>query len=240
VPAGTTEVLDAYLGDGWLFLAARIASPDTSGILAPLELHLPAMDITDLQIPFGLSAQSLPPDQGIDITLYVVSASQVAPADYDMLEVDRMAVQALSATTSNYDTVFTATLASAPEGSFVAEYSQSGFAPATSLADWLAEPEAQGNLPSDLPAAESSVQDLGDRLAEMFGGTSRLLRLRTRLTAVQLHDTGFQSVADSEISREFYVVYTGTTAEGLGGADLSGWVVLAAVASRLLRRRSRQ
>ncbi|MBC8078559.1 MAG: DUF2330 domain-containing protein [Chloroflexales bacterium] len=137
VPPPAQPVLDAYIADGWRFVAIKLDSAAAeSGSLAPLRISFPAQQIV---YPMRLAALA---DRPIDLLLYVLSDHRV--------QVD------------NLDTLFAgplATLAPAPTGDLAALVRGAPYL--TKLRNYQLSPQSvQGdfvarNAPSDEPYRET-------------------------------------------------------------------------------------
>lgn len=246
VPQDYAAAIDTYVGDGWLFLAARVR-PDAGerdGVLAPLELAFPGTTADNVVIPFGISAWSLPPDGGLGITLYVLSDGGAAPANYDVVGIASSDVAATSPTTSNYAQVFDSALAGVSDGAFVLEARREllGY---ESLSGWVEAAMADGTLPEGLPATARTVADFEADARTALGGPLRIARFRTRLMATQLRDLQLETAAFTEVSDSYYLEWYGSSSAAGDDAGVevgAFWVGLLAIGFTMgagLRRRVR-
>jgi hypothetical protein len=233
VPAGYQAALDAYAGDGWYFLAAKLTSTADAGNLAPLELRLPAMPPATMPIPFGIGGYALPPDTGLDITLYVAATGQVLPQNYAVGTIDQARLRATSETTSNYGELFLELVETEP--TFVLEYSYGEWA-SQDLSNWLSGDEELGiGVDPDAEVDPEWLADFADRLDLQEG---RLARLRTRVAAADLVDLQLDAAAAIDVDRSFHVEWSERSASAATRpTELAALGLL--VPLGLLRRRRR-
>lgn len=227
VPPEVSGALQPYIDQGWVFLAAEVRPDAPSGDLAPLEISLPAATPDSFKIPFGIAAASLPPDQPLEVALYVASDAMVLPGNYEGAEIDPDAVEAISPESSNFAALFAEASAG---GKMVLEYSSDGWEP-TYLGSWYAGDELEG------PASGGDPAWLDDFAIRVGGGPRRLSRFRGVLGADELKDMTFTMTTPHDVSSSYAVTYK----EGgcrIGGG---GWpALLLVMAAPLIARRRRR
>jgi hypothetical protein len=225
LPDSYAAALEPYVAGGWYFFAAKVKPGVADGALPPVELHLPRIEVEAFEIPFGLAAQSLPPDGDLTITTYLLAPGGVTPANYTTTTIDPDALVATSETSSNYAELY----AEAVGGeawvidASVADYS------ADRVVQDLEVAISEGRLTGDSDGATAFAQRVP------FTGY-RLTRLRTTLPASELRDLRLQKTAGGDVSRRYSVRYA-TTGCRVGGRPVPGFVLLLPVLLLLRRRR---
>lgn len=229
LPADYAAALDPYVADDKLIFAAKLRSDAPSGALAPIELHLPPTDPGAFAIPFGLAAQSLPPDQALTITTYLLAAGGLAPANYPAAPIDQADLVAYNAVDTNYADLY---------------------AEATAAGSWVID-ASLGDVTADTlvfaidDAIDAGRADADDRdpvatfAARIALPGARLTRLRTTLTADQLHDMTLKKVTGEDQSRSLYVTRDNASSTACAVAPRRGvpLAVLLVPLLLLLRRR---
>jgi len=223
-PAAMADSIDAYVADGWLFFAARVKPTAGAGVLAPLQMHFPAVTAAELVVPIGISAESLAPAGQLGITLYLWSVQPLAPKNYALVNAADLQITATSPTESDYETKFEAAAAEG-SGQFVVEYADAFTAGNFDL--WQTSATDAG------VALDGDPTSFRDTLAGLVEGSTsgQLVRLRTRLTPAQLQDITFEASAQPTTSNEHYVVYSsgGSSEAGLFAGGLFALLSLLAV-----------
>ena len=231
VPSEFEAALDAYVDDGWYFLAARVAAGNTEGHLAPLELQLPAI-AGATSIPFGIGSYALAPADSIGITLYVASQGSMLPENYAVETIDRMALEAASESTSNYADLFDELVGRG--STWVVEYSYGSWDP-SSLEDWVNGDEEYGiNVGEDVDP--DWIREFHGRLGY---DQARLTRLRTRLSGAELVDMNLATAANLDVDRDYYVTWDPNQGCGVTSAPADA-IPLLFVLALVRRRRQRR
>lgn len=229
LPADYAAALDPYVAGGDVIFAAKLKSTAPSGALAPIELHLPPTEPGAFSIPFGLAAQSLPPDQGLTITTYLLAAGGLAPANYPAAPIDQADLVAYNAIDTNYADLYAeATTA----GSWVIDASLGDFSQDTLVSALDTAIDAGRADPDDRDAVATFAAHI-----DLPG--ARLTRLRTTLSADQLHDMTLKKVAGEDQSRSLYVTRDESSSAACAVAPRRGvpLAVLLVPLLLLLRRR---
>ncbi len=183
LPADYAAALTPYVDAGRFFFAAKVKNAEQSGALAPIELHLPAMQPEELEIPYALAAHSLAPDKPLGITTYFWTGGLVLPANYGAKAVDDDDLVADSATESNYAALERAILDSDPNGAWLIDFSNDVYSPEEFVGAYQ-NGEAAGRYTA-APGADAAIRDFFTRAGDTGG---YLTRLRTELRADQLRD----------------------------------------------------
>ncbi len=198
VGSETRAALDPYLEKGWLFLAARLTAGADRESLAPLQLELPSTAPENFAVPFAFGAPSLPADETLDLTLYLVGEGTLVPTNYESVQISLDQVYAVSEHETNYGDLFDNAVTSDHDGTLVIEYATAAWDPAR-LTTWI-EDRWYGPGGEGPPAGV----DEGDPLpGTWFHGANpggALTRLRTRLGADQLRDMTFEMGADLDVT----------------------------------------
>lgn len=190
LPPDYADALTPYVADGWYFFAAKVLPEVAQGELKPLELHLPPAQPETFEIPFGLSAHSLPPGEPLGITAYLYAAAPVLPDNYPAAQVDRDALEALSEITTNYTELERAILESDPDGAWLIDHSVDTDASALVAAYGSAIDQGNGG---DSPGDPAWLEGFTGRIP----ATGRLVRIRTELQASQLRDMRLRRSSDA-------------------------------------------
>lgn len=196
LPADYAAALQPYLDAGDLIFAAKLKSDAAAGTTAAIELQFPKLEPGAFSIPFALAAQSLPPDKQLSITTYLIALGGLLPANYDAAEIDRDDVIALSASESNYQTVYDAQVG---RPAWVIDASTTDITP-TAISDALTAMEEDHSLPpgTDRDSVFATVDEV------LFAG-ARVTRIRTSLGAADLHDMTLTRVTGTDVSRELFL-----------------------------------
>ncbi len=234
VPEQFNAALDAYVADGWYFLAARVNAGAREGRLAPLELQLPAIPGATT-IPFGIGAYALAPEDSLDVTLYVAAQGSMLPQNYAVARIDPAELEATSESSSNYTELFEAAIG---EGStWVVEYSDPSWRP--SDLEWWVNGDEELGVYIEGEVDEAWVAEFSARLGYE---QARLTRLRARLGAAELVDMELTPAAELNVGRHFYVSWDPDAGEAEGcslrSGSLGGLPVLLVLI--LVRRRRRE
>lgn len=232
LPADYAAALQPYLdADDYIF-AARLKSDAAAGTTAAIELQFPKLEPGAFSIPFALAAHSLPPDKQLSITTYLIALGGLLPGNYDAAEIDRDDVIALSASESNYQTVYDAQVG---RSAWVIDASTKDITP-SAISDALTAMEEDHDLPpgTDRDSVFATVDDV------LFAG-ARVTRIRTRLGAADLHDMTLTKVSGTDVSRDLFL-----TRDTSGGQECAidrtrgtPLVVLLTPLLLLMRRRRR-
>lgn len=239
LPADYAAALDPYVSDGWFFFAAKVLPEATDGALAPIELHLPASPPEAFEIPLGIAAHSLAPDDPLRITTYVWADGAILPEAYPAEAIDATELEALSDSQSNYVELERAVLESDPQGAWIIDTS----GPATPGVLENAYQLAIENGRADETTSDVAyVSDLFERLG---AGEGHLTRVRAELRADQLRDTALRRSAGTTADNHHEVTFHDESADGcaidrtgrFGGAMLLLVPVIAVLRPRRRRHR---
>ena len=238
LPADYAAALEPYVSDGAFFFAAKVLPEAQSGALAPIELHLPASQPEAFEIPLGLAAHSLAPDEPLRITAYFWFEGALLPEGYASQAIDADELVATSDSESNYTELERAVLESDPQGAWVIDMSR------VTLEEQL---EAAYSNAVDAGRADPETSD-GRYVAELFArlGTSEghLTRVRTELRAEQLRDMPLRRDAGTLVDNHHELTFHEDEAEAEGCAidrtgRLGGMLLLVPVLAVLRSRRRR-
>lgn len=193
LPDDYAAAIEPYVADGYYFLAAKIKPGVADGALPPLEVHLPASEVEAFSIPFGLAAESLPPGEALNITVYLAAMGGVLPLTDPAARIDSNALVAYSPEATNYQDLYEEATA---DGGWVIDYSEGDFS-SSRLVDGLSLAYEAGRAPTN---ETESVQGFIDRVPFP---SLRLTRLRTTRSAQQLSDLALRKVTGEDVSRFF-------------------------------------
>jgi hypothetical protein len=231
LPPDYAAALQPYVDAGDFIFAAKLKTDRPDGALAPIELHLPAIDPGAFAIPFGLAAHSLPPGESLTITTYLIASGGLQPGNYPAAPIDRDALIAINAAETNYQEVYDAAVG-VDGGAWVVDASRSEFS-ADAIRDAYDDAELAGRLPPDVD--RDAVVEFTARVP--FAG-ARLTRLRTTLGAAQLHDMTLQKVAGADVERDIHLVHRPhSSACAVGRRGLPAGALLLPLLLLLRRRR---
>lgn len=234
LPPAYATALQPYLDADDFIFAAKLKSDAAAGALAPIELHLPPIEPTAFEIPFGLAAQSLPPGKQLTITTYLLASGGLLPGNYDASPIDREQLAATSETETNYADLYTAQVANDGAPGWVIDASIQGFS-AGAIVDAYDTLRETGEPPPGTDrdavlafAARVPFTDL------------RLTRIRTTLGAADLRDMTLTKVTGQDVERDLYTSYDPDPATVCGihrGRGVPLAVLLVPVLLLLRRRR---
>ncbi|MCY1054110.1 DUF2330 domain-containing protein [Nannocystis sp. SCPEA4] len=215
LPADYAAALEPYVADDWYFFAAKVKPAADSGVLAPIELHLPPATPETFEIPLALATHSMKPDAALRLTTYFLAGGPVLTANYSAQAVDGDELVALSETETNYDELEDAVLASDPAGTWVIDYASD-----IALADLRYAYEdgvAWGRIDPD----EGDPAYLDDLAARIGTDQLHLTRLRTELKKDQVHDLTLRAASGPPVYNVHSVEYDPDAGQGCA-VDRSG------------------
>lgn len=217
LPADYAAALTPYVDAGRFFFAAKVKNAEQVGALAPIELHLPAMQPEELEIPFALAAHSLAPDKPLGITTYFWTGGLVLPANYGAKAVDDDDLVADSATESNYAALERSILDGDPMGAWLIDFSNDVYSPDEFISAY--QNGADAGRYTLTPGGDVAIRDFFTRVGDTGG---YLTRLRTELRADQLRDLKLRRESGPVVSNYHNVVFDDRPSSSSCAVDRSG------------------
>lgn len=208
LPADYAAALEPYVAGEWSFFAAKVKPGADSGVLAPIELHLPPAQPATFEVPLAIATHSMKPGAELRLTTYFLAGGPVLPANYAAQAVDDDELVALSASETNYDALEAAVLASDPEGAWVIDFSNPLYAGA--LGEAFDEGTWAGRI--DPEAASRAWLDEFATRAKLDG--LHLTRLRTALKPAQVRDLTLRAASGPPVDNVHAATYDPDAGEG--------------------------
>jgi hypothetical protein len=147
VPAGTGDVLGAYLHPGATFLALKLKSGESTGALRPVVVRY----VGDLpMIPLVLTSVGAQPDMGIRV--YVLGPGRAIPRNYAHTVLNDAAIDWLNGAANYQALVVRATREADGRRTFITELA----GPAAAIGERLLDPARLGSL--ELLAAQPGIE----------------------------------------------------------------------------------
>ncbi|MFZ6178217.1 DUF2330 domain-containing protein [Nannocystis pusilla] len=201
LPADYAGALAPYVENDWFFFAAKVKPAADSGVLAPIELHLPPAQPATFEIPLAIATHSMKPDAELRLTTYFLGGGPVLPQNYAAQAVDDDELVALSETETNYAELEAAVLASDPEGAWVIDFSNPLYA------GGLGEAYDQGTWAGRIDPETASRAWLDDFTARAGLDGLHLTRLRTALKPAQIRDLTLRAASGPPVDNVHAVEY---------------------------------
>ncbi|MCA9711501.1 MAG: DUF2330 domain-containing protein, partial [Myxococcales bacterium] len=201
LPPDYAAAIDPYVASGWFFFAAKVSPRAQGAALAPIELHLPPSPVEAFEIPFGIAGQSLLPGGTLGITTYVWSDGAALPDNQASGQIDPDEVVALSDSESNYDELERAVLEGDPDGTWLVDYSRN-----TSVEE-LNDAYGMALDYGRVDPATSHGLFIDAFFGRLGATTGHITRLRTELSAAQLHDLRLRRSADLPVTNTYAVTF---------------------------------
>lgn len=208
LPADYAAALGPYVEDDWFFFAAKVKPAADSGVLAPIELHLPPAQPATFEVPLAIATHSMKPNAELRLTTYFIGGGPVLPQNYAAQAVDDDELVALSETETNYAELEAAVLASDPEGAWVIDYSNPLYA------GGLAEAYDQGTFAGRIDPETASRAWLDDFTARAGLDGLHLTRLRTALKPEQVRDLTLRAASGPPVDAVHGVEYDPDAGQG--------------------------
>ncbi|WP_434416909.1 DUF2330 domain-containing protein [Nannocystis pusilla] len=201
LPADYAAALEPYVAGEWSFFAAKVKPAAPSGVLAPIELHLPPAQPATFEIPLAIATHSMKPGAELRLTTYFIGGGPVLPQNYAAQAVDDDELVAVSEIETNYDALEAAVLASDPEGAWVIDFSNPLYA------GGLAEAFDQGTWAGRIDPETASRAWLEDFAARAGLDGLHLTRLRTALKPEQVRDLTLRAASGPPVDNVHGTTY---------------------------------
>jgi len=208
LPADYADALEPYVADDWYFFAAKVKPAADSGVLAPIELHLPPATPETFQIPLALATHSMKPDASLRLTTYFLAGGPVLTQNYPSQAVDADELVALSESETNWDELEDAVLASDPEGAWIIDYANDVF-----VSDLRAAYDA-GVGWGRIDPNKSDPSYLDEFAARLGAEQFHLTRLRTELKQDQVRDLELRAASGPPVYNVHSTEYDPDAGEG--------------------------
>ncbi|WAS97305.1 DUF2330 domain-containing protein [Nannocystis punicea] len=208
LPADYAAALAPYVEDDWYFFAAKVKPAADSGVLAPIELHLPPAQPATFEIPLAIATHSMKPGAELRLTTYFIGGGPVLPANYAAQAVDDDELVALSDSETNYAELEAEVLASDPEGAWVIDFSNPLYA------GGLGEAYDEGTWAGRIDPETASRAWLDDFTARLGVDGLHLTRLRTALKPAQVRDLALRAASGPPVDNSHGVTYDPDAGEG--------------------------
>ncbi|MDC0715765.1 DUF2330 domain-containing protein [Nannocystis bainbridge] len=208
LPADYAAALEPYVAGEWSFFAAKVKPGADSGVLAPIELHLPPAQPATFEVPLAIATHSMKPGAELRLTTYFLAGGPVLPANYAAQAVDDDELVALSESETNYDALEAAVLASDPEGAWVIDFSNPLYAGA--LGEAFDEGTWAGRIDPET-ASRAWLDEFATR-AKLDG--LHLTRLRTALKPTQVRDLTLRAASGPPVDNVHAATYDPDAGEG--------------------------
>jgi len=235
VPASADTTLDGYIQQGMHFLALRINQPSQASQSGDGQIAIPPIQYTcqTSQLFYPMVISQISAASQTEVLVYVLGSHRTEAANVTNAEIEssELVYDSTSASLTNYETVFTQTIADNSGLALITEYAQrypdTQYTYDSSTGDYTA---ADGKLDTYWPDAPSAALDL-----------TFLTRMRTVIAPSNMTvDFTFQdATSDSTVSPEFWVQsFSATSTASMFGPSL-GVLLAFGLFRSVLRRRGR-